>query len=61
MKQRWKNIQLQCVKSWVTLFVTFCKRTIKKVRIQNIENNEKSEGAAREWSTVVIVIAIFIS
>jgi hypothetical protein len=26
-----------------------------------IENNEKSEGAAREWSTVVIVIVIFIS
>ena len=28
---------------------------------QKLKKNEKSEGAAREWSTVVIVIVIFIS
>ena len=26
-----------------------------------IENNEKSEGAAREWSTVVIVIVCYLT
>ena len=28
---------------------------------QKIENNKKCEGAAREWSTVAIVIVMFIS
>ena len=30
-------------------------------RFRYVQKNEKSEGAAREWSTVVIVIMIFIS
>ena len=32
-----------------------------KYFIKKLKKNEKSEGAAREWSTVVIVTVIFIS
>ena len=31
------------------------------VRFQKLKKMKKSEGAAREWSTVVIVIVIFIT